>query len=286
MVPIISVGIIVILLLIRLLAGKKYNDFLKPFDGTFQFAFIAPASLYIIDALQIMKRFSNKLSSVQRKVAIVYHVETSVQGYTKMFIAEMISTIYAIFIVMAILNLARPEDFRFIIFGLIVAIIIPLIWFRKLDDRVERRRLSIIYELPEFSNKVALLVNAGETVTKAIVDCARMKENEDHPLYEELNDMALKIQNGDSFNKAMEIFSKRCGIQEVSSFTTTILLNYRRGGEHLSLALREISRELWEKRKIIAKTRGEEASSKLVFPMVLTFAAILIVIAYPALRMF
>ncbi len=113
-----------------------------------------------------------------------------------------------------------------------------------------------------------------------------MKADVKHPLYTELTDAVTKIKNGDSFNGVMEDFSKRCGVQEVSVFTTTVLLNYKRGGNQLALSLRELSRDLWEKRKAISRKRGEEASSKLIFPMVLIFIAVLIIVAYPALRIF
>src|SRR5699024_10937323 len=155
---------------------------------------------------------------------------------------------------------------------------------RKLDEKMDKRKQDIIMELPEFSSKIALLVNAGETVQQAIIRCTTMKSDVEHPLYEELTDAVTKIKNGDSFSGVMEDFSKRCGVQEVSVFTTTVLLNYKRGGNQLALSLRELSRDLWEKRKAISRKRGEEASSKLIFPMVLIFIAVLIIVAYPALR--
>jgi len=66
-------------------------------------------------------------------------------------------------------------------------------------------------------------------------------------------------------------------------FVNVILLNYRRGGEELVNALSTLSRNMWEARKNAAKTLGEEASSKLLFPMVLIFLVVLTVIAAPAL---
>lgn len=68
-------------------------------------------------------------------------------------------------------------------------------------------------------------------------------------------------------------------------FTTTLLLNHKRGGEELVLSLRELSVILWDKRKALARTLGEEASSKLVFPMVLIFFIVMVIVASPALMM-
>nr|WP_249866162.1 type II secretion system F family protein [Paenibacillus konkukensis] len=94
---------------------------------------------------------------------------------------------------------------------------------------------------------------------------------------------AHEIRMNGSFAKAMEDFNKRCGVQEVSLFTTTLLLNYKRGGDELVMSLKELSVTLWDKRKSLAKTLGEEASSKMVFPMVLIFMVVMIIVAAPAI---
>ena len=94
--------------------------------------------------------------------------------------------------------------------------------------------------------------------------------------------MVNDIHNNVALSKALEEWSKRCAMQETSILTTTILLNYRRGGEDFVTALRELGRLLWDRRKAVSRTLGEEASSKLVFPMVLTFVVVMVVVAAPA----
>ena len=97
--------------------------------------------------------------------------------------------------------------------------------------------------------------------------------------------MVLEWEGGHPFQQAFEQFNKRCGVQEVSIFTTTVLLNFRRGGNDFVLALRDLSRVLWEKRKAIARTRGEQASSKLVLPMVVIFMIVIVLLGAPAFMM-
>ena len=127
-------------------------------------------------------------------------------------------------------------------------------------------------------------MNAGENVQKAIIRCVKQKKNpEISPLYKELLQVVTELENNFSFHQVLEDFSKRCRVQEVTIFTTTILLNYRRGGSEFVTALRSLSNELWEKRKTLTRTLGEQASSKLVFPMVLVFLVVLLIIGAPAL---
>ncbi|SEO60650.1 tight adherence protein C [Amphibacillus marinus] len=285
-VQIVSAAIIVVCLLPLLLAGKKYQAFIEPYKEPFQFVFLAPAGLYLIDKTRLIYRLSSRLVAIQQKVATLYQAGREIQAYTKMYLAEIISSILICLLGGALLALANGGDQRMLILGGMMAVLLPAISIKKLDDKVKLRKQAIIFELPEFASKIALLVNAGETCQKALIRCTMMKQDDDNPLYKELKESVTKIQNGESFSQVMEEFSKRCGVQEVSAFTTTILLNYRRGGDQLSLSLRELAHTLWEKRKAISKTRGEQASSKLVFPMVFIFVAILLIVAYPALAIF
>ncbi|SFM23053.1 tight adherence protein C [Gracilibacillus orientalis] len=279
----VAVGLVIICFIF---AGSKYKLFIEENQADFQFLFLAPASLWLIDRTNLFERLSSYITPVQHKVAILYSAGKKVPQYTKMFMAQMISIVLLCLAGGSLFAVLNGGDTRFVVFAVVLAILIPIVSVKKLDEKMEKRKQDIIIELPEFASKIALLVNAGETVQQAIVRCTMMKADIDHPLYRELTDAVTKIKNGDSFNGVMEDFSKRCGVQEVSIFTTTILLNYKRGGNQLSLSLREISRDLWEKRKSISKKRGEEASSKLIFPMMLIFIAVLIIVAYPALRIF
>jgi tight adherence protein C len=120
-----------------------------------------------------------------------------------------------------------------------------------------------------------------------MIRCVEQKKNpEESYLYTELVQAVNELKNNYSFSQVLEDFSKRCSVQEVSIFTTTVLLNYRRGGAEFVLALRDLSRTLWEKRKALSRTLGEQASSKLVFPMVLIFLVILLIVATPAIMLF
>nr|WP_306812652.1 type II secretion system F family protein [Paenibacillus soyae] len=130
-----------------------------------------------------------------------------------------------------------------------------------------------------------LLVGAGETVQGAFIRCLEGKEGSNHPLDREWQAAVAAMRNGQSFSGAIEQFNRSCAVQEASIFTTVMLLNYRKGGEQFVLSVRELSYSLWEKRKEIARTKGEEASSKLVFPLVGIMFILMILVAAPAVLM-
>jgi tight adherence protein C len=266
------------------IAGKKYQTFIQLHSRDMQLVFMAPVSLAIIEKLNIMDRFAGRLMKLHHKIVSIYGSRRAYE-YTRMFIAQCLSFVLIILLLFSLLSMLS-RDSNVTLFGLIFAVIVPLLLTKELNKRIKKRRQAIIMELPEFLNRITLLVNAGETVQKAIIRCAEQKKDSRHPLYSELTQVASEIKNNISFSQSMEEFSKRCGMQEVSIFVTTVLMNYRRGGEEFVLSLRELSRNLWEKRKAMSKTLGEEASSKLVFPLMLVFLVVMVIVAAPAFMQF
>ncbi|NGP44453.1 type II secretion system F family protein [Bacillaceae bacterium SIJ1] len=284
----IYLGIVLIMLLFFLLcqgkAKKAFGPFVKQYEKEFQLVFLAPISLFIIEKMKVMERFPHQITQLHQKIIRLYGNRTALD-YTRMTLAQLLSFSLAVLFIFTLLAAVNEGDNALFFLGFFMAVIVPPLMIRRISDRIKKREEEIVLALPEFVNKLTLLVNAGETVQKAMIHCIDRNQNKDNALYKELHDTVTRLRNNEPFNQALEQFSKNCAIQEVSVFTTTVLLNYRRGGSEFVVALRELSRELWEKRKAIARTRGEQASSKLVFPMIFIFVAILVVVAYPALQM-
>jgi tight adherence protein C len=242
---------------------------------------LAPPMLLLLERIRISQRFPGFFFKVQRAVQKIGGNRRSGET-TLLFFAELLTYGYLCLIFGCLMTLLNNGAAGLLIGGLL-AVLVPVALINDLHRKVQRREQAVLLELPELLNKIVLLVGAGSTVQQAIKRCLeRKREQAGHPLYRELLQMQKEWEGGDSFQQAMEGFSKRCGIQEVSAFTTAVLLNYRRGGEDFALALRDLSHSLWEKRKAVGKTLGEQASSKLVFPMVLLFMAVLILVGAPA----
>ncbi|MEK5479212.1 type II secretion system F family protein [Paenibacillus sp. FSL R5-0407] len=243
---------------------------------------LAPPMLYLLEKLQVSQRFPFFFFKIQRSVQKICGDHRGGE-YTLLFLAEMLSYSWLLMVLGNFLALFMNGDFSGFLMGAVLAVLLPAALINDLHRKVVRREREVLLELPELLNRIILLVGAGSTVQQAIRHCLeRGKEKENHPLYRELLQMQREWEGGYSFQQAIEGFSKRCGIQEVSAFTTAVLLNFRRGGNDFVLALRDLSRSLWERRKAVSKTLGEQASSKLVFPMVLLFLVVVILVGAPA----
>lgn len=268
------------------LYGKgKYQETVKKYGGVFQLSFFAPVSLTIIDKTKLMERLSKRIIGIHHKIVNLYGSKNG-YIYTKLFLGQLISAVLLILLIFSFFG-AVNSDFVIFYYGLFIAILTPFLLLRSLDKAIKKRKEEILIELPELLNKIILLVNAGETVPMAVIRSVEQKKEAGKSfLYKELLVSVNQLKNNDSFSRVLEELNKRIGVQEVAIFTTTILLNYRRGGDEFVAALRILAKDLWEKRKSLARTLGEQASSKLVFPMVLIFVVIMVVIATPAILLF
>lgn len=244
---------------------------------------LLPVSLFIISRTGLMDKLPAAMTRLHLRMVAYYGRNATIE-LTRLFVAQMISSGILIFLLCAAIAAVSEDTATLLIGGFVLAILFPFLEVRSLDKKIQNRKRGMLLELPEFLSKLTLLVNAGETVQGAIGRCVAGKQGTElSPLYKELTIMHNELKNNQPFTKSLEEFSKRCALAEISLFTTTVLLNYRRGGEDFVLALRELTRTLWEKRKALAKTLGEEASSKLVIPMVITFMIVMVIVAAPAM---
>jgi len=200
------------------------------------------------------------------------------------WLAESIGTAYAALSVMGLLALLTNTPGLWVL-GSVLAGCLPALRVKELFGRVGKRRQSIVMELPELLSKLLLMVNAGENVMRALAKAAEQKRDETNPLYVELRAAIESMKRGETLAAALEEMGRRCAVPEVKLFATTVLINARRGGDAFAPALRELTRQMWEKRKAIARTLGEQASSRLAFPLTVVFLLIMVLVGTPAIFM-
>lgn len=177
---------------------------------------------------KLWSRAQGLLNPLHAKLVILNGSRHSVQS-TKQFIGNMFALSYAALFGSALISWAAEEPAVFYI-GIVSAVIWPVSRFREVQTKIERRKQDILLALPEILSKLMLLIGAGETLGKAIYRCQDNRpERKDHPLYAELSRMCNELDNGVPFHMALESFSRRCAVQEVAMFTTSLLLNYKRG---------------------------------------------------------
>lgn len=153
---------------------------------------------------------------------------------------------------------------------------------KEAEDR--RRQLRIYY--PELVNKLTLLLGAGMTVKRAWIkiteDAYKRGDKQMHYIYEEMRYTCREMESGVMESESYEHFGRRCGIQEYIRLGALLSQNLRKGTKGLNALLRAEAVQAFEERKARAKRLGEEAGTKLLLPMFLMLAVVLVIVVVPA----
>lgn len=227
-------------------------------------------------------------TSVKNKITELYGIKLS-EFYAEVHTAEkwlyslLCFALCSVFSFALILNNGDISTSAVLLgIALLGAVGLPFLADYELNSKIEKRRLSIQLEFPDFVNTLILLVNAGMTIPKAWEKIVS-ESKKTTPLYNELRYCLAEIGSGKSEAVAYEEFGRRCKVKEIVKFVSVIILNLRKGGSEVVSALKLQSTECWEMRKATAKRLGEQASSKLMLPMGIMLVGIMLVTVLPAI---
>ena len=147
----------------------------------------------------------------------------------------------------------------------------------------EKRRESILSEYPVVLQKMSLYLAAGMTIRNTWVKIYEEgKQKKDNPMYEEMGISVNELQSGISEGLVYERFGERTGLSELIRFTALLSQNLKKGSSKLKELLSEESNSAFIKKKQRAVKKGEEAGTKLLFPMMLLLTDALLMIMVPA----
>lgn len=153
----------------------------------------------------------------------------------------------------------------------------------------EGRERMLRMDYPEILGKFILLMGAGMNAAaawKQIAGSYRKRRGEGRisikPAYEEMLITVYEMQEGISEVQAYENFGERCGIAEYRKLSAILVQNVRKGNAQIQRILEEEKTEAYEKQRARVKIAGEEAGTKLLFPMLLMLLVVLLIIMVPA----
>lgn len=258
--------------------GGEYSTQVEIYG--FKLAFLAPMGFYVAGILPY-KFNSGYDRKVRSQIGELYG-QREVNEFFVVHNAQRIAMVLAVLFLFGFFSLAGEVDVSFPIFGLLVAGLIYYSTDQGVEKKLETRKQEILIDLPVFLSTLVLLLGAGVPFTAAIQKVVH-DGDQTRPLYKELNTVLMEISAGKPANQAYEDLAQRCRVPEITRFVSLLLQNLSRGSADLVLALRNLSQECWGRRKDVARKLGEEASSKLVIPMVLIFLAVGIIVLAPAI---
>lgn len=157
----------------------------------------------------------------------------------------------------------------------------------KQKNRKKERELQMALDYPQMVSKLTLYLGAGMTVRKAWYRIAedyelQKEEKGNREVYEEMLYTMHEIQGGGSEGECYEKFGERCALPAYKKFGAMLSQNLKKGTKGLAPLLKQEADNAFEERKSLAKRLGEEAGTKMLLPMFLMLAVVLVIIVVPA----
>lgn len=181
-------------------------------------------------------------------------------------------------------------DYSFLIWAATpaVAVLIYLSSDRDLRKKLEKKHSGLSREYPDLVHKLALYVGAGMTIRGAFQKIGGdyekkvQKGQAVRPGCEEVLYTCRELQTGVAEGAAYEHFGRRTGLREYIRLSTLLGQNLKRGNSTLLDRLREEAEKALEESLLRARKLGEEAGTRLLVPMVLMLAIVMVMIMVPA----
>jgi tight adherence protein C len=152
-----------------------------------------------------------------------------------------------------------------------------------LKDMVARRQRAIVRALPFSVDLLTLVVEAGLDFSQGLQRV--VERGPAGPLADELSLMLREIRLGTTRSDALRSLAERCGVPEVSSFSS-VLVQADRLGASIGKVLRAQSDLMRAERFQRAEKAGARASSIVLVPLVIFIlpAALLVIVGPVILR--
>ncbi len=168
------------------------------------------------------------------------------------------------------------QETMIVILGGVFGAILP---FLQLQSMIKSRQKHIRRQLPEFLDILCVSVQAGLSFDGAVAKIAtRMKGDLVSEFQRMRNDMSL----GMTRQYALTQMAKRCDLEEIYLFTTSII-QAEKLGTSMSRTLKLQSDNIRERHRQYVKSQALKAPVKIIFPMVLfIFPSIFVVLLFPA----
>lgn len=151
--------------------------------------------------------------------------------------------------------------------------------FILLNQTIKKRQKILKHQLPEFLDLLCVSVQAGLSFDSAVAKITTRMKGE---LSDEFKHMQEDIKFGMTKNYALNQLAKRCDVEEIYLFATSII-QAEKLGTSMSQTLTLQSDNMRERHRQFVKAEALKAPVKMLFPMVIfIFPSIFVVLLMPS----
>jgi hypothetical protein len=192
-----------------------------------------------------------------------------------------------------------------LILGIVICILVWYVTDYRLHEKTKQRNRQLAIDYPQLTSKFVLYIGAGMSVRNVFYKCAEeyrqklaAQKVRDDPegkrcsgnsrqhagrwLYEEVLLVCNELDSGVPEAEAYMHFGRRCHLRQYTKLCTLLVQNLPRGNDTLLQVLQEEAESSFEERKNLARELGEEAGTRLLFPMMIMLGITMLIIIVPA----
>ena len=173
-----------------------------------------------------------------------------------------------------------------------LGIFIPLHNYLKLREEGERCQEQAERDFPVIVHLLTLYMGAGLSffsAVKRINQSYQKQKDADNSLkyaFEKMMRMEQQMSNGVSQREACQDWGMQFRTDSYQKLSLILIQSFTKGAREAAMLMEAEEREAFHKRIDKAKKTGEEASTRLLFPMILLLCQVMLLVMYPALTRF
>ena len=275
-------SITTVLFLVNLARGKQYGYMVESLDGGEYFL----KELYVVGfSLNDGKIFKlrGKMERNLKKQAKLLWGDRYYEYYANLAWAQFLSlTLLVVSVGFSLSGFLKTEQLPILL--ILVLLFVAAFWnlsLSRIKEKVQQRREVCEAEFPNMVSKLALLINSGMVLREAWRVTAYGKEG---TLYTLMKQACEDMENGESDIGAIYKFGVTSDSASIKKFTSAMIQGMQKGNSELADFMVSQTSELWAHKRQMALQQGEVAAGKLIIPLGITFAGIIMIIVSAAMQ--
>ena len=170
--------------------------------------------------------------------------------------------------------------------------VVLLLFARKKENEAleEKKRRQRELEYPGLINQLLILLEAGMTTRQAWRRIAYQYQEkckqqlvEETEVYNAIMQMDRQLAEGEKERIAYENFMNQMELMCYRRLMRLLINNLEKGNKDICMQLSLEAKQAYERRLLLAKKLGEEASTKMLIPMMIMMVLIMVIVIAPAI---
>lgn len=181
----------------------------------------------------------------------------------------------------------QDNSYYFLGLSILTAIAVACAMDNDLYKKDKKRKKELEKAYPEFVGMLQLYLAAGLTIRNAFFKMTeeykkeKKKKGKKKFLYEEMILACHMLSNGQREDEVYRNWAERCGEIHYKKLVFLLISYQKKGNENLLKMLAGEGYSAWEEQRNHVRKHGEEATTKMLLPMILMFIVVMVLIMMP-----